>query len=233
MSGPYLRRGKAGLDPVDLGQGDLFDGLDGAYAGLADLSAAAWKLGGTNHASKAAFGVDELYYGAIFADEILREPAVAPGWPLVELKGEVEIALRVADGGYDAWCVALEMPSSPIANLLDCGVRALAADRCAAGALLLGPVTVGDLPDLTRARFTLEMDGAVLDVAGLDQLTDTPEQHFADFMVMAKGHGAAPKPGDWVATGGITRCADFREGGQVRVILDDQCVIDTLISQGV
>jgi len=40
--------------------------------------------------------------------------------------------------------VALEMPSSPITDML--GVRALVADRCAAGALLLGPPQTGALP---------------------------------------------------------------------------------------
>ncbi|NPD21282.1 hypothetical protein [Alterinioella nitratireducens] len=213
--------------------------LDEAYAlsrtSLGGAEVAGWKLGGTNHTSKAAFGVKELYYGPLQPSEILHRPAIAPGFALAELKGEVEIALRIGpDGsGYDAWCVALELPSSPIANLVEAGVRALVADRCAAGALILGPVQEGALPDtLSCERFYMAVDGHDLARAGYEALVADPAQLLADFLALAVRHGDDPRHGQWVATGGITPCRDFAAEGRVTVRMGDTEMIDFRAATG-
>lgn len=206
--------------------------LEQAYAlsreSLGGAPVAGWKLGGTNHASKAAFGVEELYYGPLQPPEILHRPGIAPGFALAELKGEVEIALRIGpDGsGYDAWCVALELPSSPIANLAEAGVQALVADRCAAGALILGPVQDGALPDtLSCERFHMAVDGHDLARAGYEALVVDPAQLLADFLALARDNGDDPRPGQWVATGGITPCQEFASGAWVTVRMGDREMI--------
>lgn len=236
----YLRGLIPPPGPVSLSEKQLFGSLDATYAAVGASLAKSpdrwggWKLGGSNHASRKAFGVSELYYGALAHEEILTNPDHAPCADLYEVKGEVEIALRIApDGqGYDAWCVALEMPSSPIANLLECGVRALVADRCAAGVLLLGPVSTGALPPLDQAVLTLEQDAETLDSAGLGSLTAPPEQQLKDFLDLSRAHGVKTRPGDWVATGGITRCCDFSAGARVRVLLDGAVQLDVEITRG-
>jgi 2-keto-4-pentenoate hydratase len=237
---PYLRRDRSPLGARRLAPGELPVSLDAAYAGMAALTAAepgrwgGWKLGGSNHASRAAFGVDRLYYGAIDCTEILDRPVRAPGFPLAELKGEVEIALRIAPGGvgYDAWCIALEMPSSPLLGLPGIGVAALVADRCAAGALLLGPVREGPLPDLSAARFAQEIDGTLQGESGIDALVAPPADLLADFRALAADHGAPVAAGHWVATGGITPCLPYRPGARVRIFHDGAAVIDTVIDTG-
>lgn len=236
----FLRRGKAPLSPTTLARSALSPSLDDAYRALATLQGAdpsqwgGWKLGGTNHGSRQAFNVDRLYYGAIDHDEILAAPAIAPGFALPELKGEVEVALRLdaAMTGYDAWCVALEMPASNIQNLLELGVIALVSDRCAAGALLLGPVRAGRLPDLSGARFAQRINGETLGEAGLDALVGEPEALLAEFLALARAHGASLRPGQWVATGGITPCLPYAAGDRVEILMDGAVELDVAIQAG-
>ena len=234
----YLRQSRSPLAPVTLSEADLARDLAAAYDAMAVHLAAApdhwggWKLGGTNHASRAAFGVTAGYFGALDRGEILDQPTYAPGFALCEMKGEVEIALRLdsAGQGYDAWCVALEMPACPISNLLEMGVRALVADRCGAGALVLGPVQAGALPDLAASRFTLRADGIDLSVADLGALVAPPQALLTEFLQLARSHGITPCPGDWIATGGITACRPFAPGARVQVLLDDVVQLDLIAS---
>jgi 2-keto-4-pentenoate hydratase len=229
---PWLRRGAGGLTPLHLAKADLPPSLGAAYAALAREPGpwGGWKMGGSNHTSRAAFGVTVPYYGALAADEILAEPRVAPGRPLPEVKGEVEVALRIdASGtGHDAWAVALEMPASAVQDLAALGVVALVADRCAAGVLVLGPVQAGPLPG-PDARFGQHVNGVPRAEAGYEALTDPPAALLAQFLAMARGHGAPVAPGHWVATGGITPCLAYAMGDRVAVTLDGQAVIELVI----
>lgn len=228
-SGLYLRRDRPPPAMVRLSPERLPADLDETYRAMAQMTAeeparwGAWKLGGTNAGSRAAFKVDRLYYGAIAADEILDQPVAAPGVGLAELKGEAEIALRIAaDGqGWDAWAVALEMPASPIEDLVRLGVRALVADRCAAGALILGPVQQGPLPD-SRSYLTQTVGGHEQARGRINDLTAPPAELFDEFLALARGHGAPLAPGQWVATGGVTPCICYAEGDRVVVSLDDR-----------
>lgn len=201
--------------PGDLTEAyDLLRRLDWDWRG--------WKLGGSNHATRAAFGVSTPYFGPLHASEILYTPEEAPLLPLCEMKGEVEIALRIdaTGSGYDAWCVALEMPASAIENLPAAGVAALVADRCGAGALLLGRVRSGALPAMDAARFALLGNGVSLSEAGPETLSGPPPDILRDFLESARALGFSPSAGDWVATGGITSCCDFAEGDRVTVTLN-------------
>lgn len=235
----YRRVERSPTDAVTLSQADVPATLADAY-GLTHkvcdtdwLRWGGWKLGGTNAGSRVTFGVEQLYFGALDRTEIAIQPDRAPAFPLFELKGEVEIALRVdkTGKGHDAWCVALEMPSSPISNLAESGVNALVADRCAAGVLLLGPIRKERLPDLTQSRFVLEIDGKAADDSSLSSLTDTPEQLLHDFVRIAASLDFVVKPGDWVSTGGITACVPFTPGAHVRVLLDGNAILDFVTAQ--
>lgn len=229
----YVRHLAQPMSGVWLEADDAPANLEAAYTAITaelrrdPLRWRAWKLGGTNAATRAAFQVRELYYGALAEDEIVEEPGVAPGFPLFEKKGEVEIALRVGPGGrgYDAWCLSLEMPSSPILNLPAAGVAALVADRCGAGALVLGPVREGAVPSFEHARFALVVDGTTVSSSGVEALTGSPASILDDFLHLAHAHGLAPRAGDWVATGGITACCPLPEGAHVEVKLDGRAEI--------
>jgi len=232
----YLRLDRPSANPVRLTRADFLGDLEQTYRAMAALTSAepdrwaAWKLGGTNAASRAAFQVERLYYGAIARDEILFFPHHAPGASLVELKGEVEIALRIAPDGYshDAWAIALEMPASPLVDLVDLGVVALVADRCAAGSLVLGPIRTGLLPQ-PDDPVSQDVDGVRMSDGAPSRLTAPPETLLHEFLALAREHGAPVSPGDWVATGGMTACITYEPGQHVVVRFRDQVEIDVTI----
>lgn len=247
----YVRRVLAPLEPLTLNPDAVPADLNEAYGLVRDEVGegrgfgAAWKLGGTTPTTRRIFRVEALYFGPLNESEILVEPTRAPGRPLAEIKGEAEIALRIAPSAaerlrsgpdavraaplsdlFDTWCVALEMPASPIANLVDAGVAALVADRCAAGALLLGPVhAYGATTDWTGARLRIEQDGAVIAEGGSDSLVDPADICARDFLVEALRHGFRPAPGQWISTGGLTPCVGFRRDAEVVVTFDDRPVV--------
>lgn len=235
---PYLRTDLHPKERFLVEPANAPGSLESAYAAIRRLTARSpadwrgWKLGGSNHATQVAFGVEDPYFGPLHRSEILRTPRRAPGLPLCELKGEVEIALRIGPDGrrHDAWAVALEMPASAVANLPRAGVAALVADRCGAGALVLGPIHQGALPDCGAVRFGLYRGATCLSEAGIEALIDAPERLLAGFVDAARALGFAPRPGDWVATGGITACCGFTEGERILVRADDDPVLDLVVS---
>jgi 2-keto-4-pentenoate hydratase len=236
----YLRQSLRPTARFALAPAEAPADLGAAYAGILKLMEAGpggwagWKLGGSNHATRAAFDVHQPYFGPLHVSELMQTPRAAPGRPLCELQGEVEIALRInPDGdGYDAWCVALEMPASALTNLPAAGVAALVADRCGAGALLLGPLREAPLPDLSVARFRLCRGDATLSEAGIDALSGAPAALLGEFVDLARGLGFAPEPGDWVATGGITACCALAAGETITVWRDDTPELEFRVETG-
>lgn len=210
---------------------------------------AAWKLGGTTRTTRAAFRVDKAYFGCLHESEVVYEPTSVSVAHLCELKGEVEIALRLSaamadrtvadlrvlktagpatgDPLVDAWCVALEMPASAIVNLPEAGVAALIADRCAAGCLALGrPRALDEDGWSGRASVVLEQDGVVLARGDIGSLVASPHECVADFCAEALAHGFRPRPGQWIATGGLTPCVGLQPGRRVAVRHDGHIALD-------
>jgi len=237
---PYVRSTLRPVSRFQVNAEARQDSLEHAYAALLEVVQnspgewAGWKLGGSNYATCAAFGVNQPYFGPLHHTEILHQPAMAPDFAICELKGEVEIALRIdsACSGYDAWAVCLEMPASAVENLPEAGVETLVADRCGAGALVLGPVIQGPLPNLSTTRFGLHANRRCLSEAGLDSLTAHPAILCDTFLKLSKGLGFTPGPGDWVATGGITGCCALEEGTRAAVFLDDRAFLEFTVSIG-
>ena len=223
----YVRREVAPMRPIRLAPDQLWESLEEAYAAVRETSpaergfGAAWKLGGTTAATRDTFRVDEAYFGPLHGSQVVSLPGSVPGTPLCELKAEVEVAVRIGPGGeeLDAWCVAVEMPASPIEDLVERGVTALVADRCAAGCLVLGaPRPLGELPG--DAAIVLRVDGSPRSEGALHTLLGTPLEHARHFLTLARSHGFAPAAGQWIATGGLTPCAPLARGARVEVSWD-------------
>ncbi len=228
---PYVRREMSPLNAVTLKPDEAIDGMAQAYAaqlgaldGLAH-EVAGWKLGGTTALTRHLFGVDKLYFGALMAPEVLHQPATAPGFALCELKGEIEVAVRIAGGAasgsaesvFDAWCVAFEMPASPVANVVECGASTLVADRCGAGCLVLGPERA--LSTLPRdADVALQENGQQVAEGALSALLDAPLACAAEFLKSARTFGFRPAPGQWIATGGLSLCVDVQKGADLHIL---------------
>jgi 2-keto-4-pentenoate hydratase len=236
--GPYVRRTARPLAQIALTPQQAPATLAAAYAAItATLEGAhikGWKVGGSNLATCAAFGVDTPYYGALLEDEVIAAGTAVPGFAMVEWKGEVEFALRLnADAtGYDAWCIALEMPASPITTLPQAGVNALVADRCGAGALLLGKVHDGPLPDLNGREMVYSVDGVQIDLAGVAALTAHPQVILQQTLALIRDHGLVPQAGQWVATGGVTGCHPLPATARVEIEWDERVCFTATLGDG-
>jgi 2-keto-4-pentenoate hydratase len=248
---PYVRKELTPLLPIRLAPDEVPASIDEAYRLLLAETAGdraygkAWKLGGTTESTRRTFNVDRLYFGPLHESEILLAPTRAPGKKLFELKGEAEIALRISEKAvdltavteaqidaaalaelFDAWCITLELPSSPVENLVEAGVNALVADRCAAGALILGPqYSINTAADWHRAALRIDQDGKVLAEGGVDFLVDAPDVCARQFLKEARRVGFSPRSGDWISTGGLTPCVKLAVGGIISVLFNEVEVI--------
>ncbi|WP_298982872.1 hypothetical protein [uncultured Roseibium sp.] len=239
----YVRRELSPVEGVHLTQESLPADLASAYASMRkvieneDDFGAAWKLGGTTAATQKIFNVHKLYFGVLHQKELAVQPDVAPSFPTYELKGEAEIALRLApsvdallDQGadavrsaplealFDGWCVALELPSSPVVNLVEMGVVALVADRCAAGYLALGPCR--DLAEMTSwdsTQIRVEQNSQQITEGSASNLLSSADDCARSFLLEALEQGFRPRAGQWVSTGGATPCVPFEQGARIDV----------------
>lgn len=226
----YVRTELNPITPLRLTERQIFANLSEAYRAVRERNVsgfgAGWKLGGTTEFTRRLFAVDDVYFGALHESEVVTagaENAAVPPHPLAELKGEVEIALRIAQdtSSFDAWCIALEMPSSPITNLVEVGVTALVADRCAAGCLVLGsPRSLAELGGDPDFPILVEQAGSIVCEGHTKNLLLPPRAAANRFLELAKSHGFTPSPGQWVSTGGLTPCVPLEPGRRVEVHAD-------------
>ncbi len=219
----YVRDDSKGPGFFDLSEDQLWPDLTKAYAGVKALTEAsphniaAWKLGGTTPLTQDIFKVSDLYFGPIYSHETFCS-GMTVSLPLTECKVELEIAVRHGSSGPDAWAVCAEMPSSGIRDLPGKGVTALVADRCAAGALIIGPTQpINSIDDAPKTGVNLISDGQVITSGGTDGLTDTPLSIAHRFCDIAHREGFAPKAGQWIATGGMSPCVQVVRQGQYSV----------------
>jgi len=244
---------RAGGQSRSFAASELPSSLAAAYAVAAatlrslGTEPAGWKLGATTPAARRTFATDEIYFGALLADEIwdstlAAEPPVPP-----VLRGEGEIALRLAadircDESeaalkssatelFDAWAPAIEAPYSCVREIEELGLRALLMDRCAAGALYLGePRSNLDDPAMNQA-IEIGVDGSsVAQGAAQASLLMTPGEAARRFLRVAAKHGVSVRRGQWISTGGITPCVTLPLGKPIQLTLGGKKIF-TLMTQ--
>ena len=149
------RRSKTVVDafPADIAPRTDADGARAALAQIAGAPAG-WKLGGTNAHTRGVFSVARAYFGPLKASEIVEgdggeialsrliapkvEPEICTAFNIdldPQIHGGDMAALRAA---LDHVALGLEIPDTILASPPEAGVWSLVADRCAAGALVLG-----------------------------------------------------------------------------------------------
>jgi 2-keto-4-pentenoate hydratase len=217
-----------------------------ATLGLLGAQVAGWKLGATTETTRRIFATNEIYYGALLATEIWdATQGTAPPAP-PELRGEAEIAFRLAldvpfeDSGallqrpdaelFDAWAPAIEAPYSCVNNIAHAGLRALLMDRCAAGALYLGDVRP-NLDDATiDEKLEILADGtSVAQGAAKTSLLMTPIEAARGFLQVAAKQGVSVRRGQWISTGGITPCVSLPFGKLIQLNLGGKPVFSLTV----
>lgn len=221
--------------------------LAAATLGVLGSEPAGWKLGATTAATRRIFATDEVYFGALLPDEIWYstlsgEPPVPP-----VLRGEAEIALRLAvDIRYDqsaaalkssptelfdAWAPAIEAPYSCVRGIEELGLRALLMDRCAAGALYLGEPRPNVEDPAMEEAIEIVVDGVpVARGAANASLLMTPRAAARRFLRVAAEHAVSVRRGQWISTGGITACVMLPLGKPIHLTLGSKRIF-TLIAQ--
>lgn len=210
----------AGLSPSTMA-----DALDIAST-LHGGPVTAWKLGGTNAATRAVFNVEGPYFGPLRADEVFESSATLnqADYP-APLLAEPEIAVaferdfpamaerrRLEDiANTIAWVApSIELPASVLNHPPSAGVHWLVADRCAAGALVVGPkMPAGDLDTLEQADISIMMDGHHIR-AEQNTLIGGVLGTLQDMLAVFGDHNIALPKGVIIATGGLAPARDVR-----------------------
>lgn len=205
----------------------------------------AWKLGGTTLSTQKKFFVTRPFWGPLFPDQIFYEPKTLMLPNKDWMCAEAEISLRLDEGFsckkvrqansstdindfFDAWAICVELPYTHILNIVDFDLPVLISDWCASGSLVLGehhPIETLE-PTLTDApELYLKTYGDDRIEADFTNLCGTPQECAARFLYEAVKTGFEPKPGDWIATGGLTTCVKMKGLSFLEVVFNKHSVI--------
>lgn len=254
----FVRREITPLESVTLTKDQMPTSLTQAYERVKAVIAgdagygAAWKLGASTPPAQKALGLDEVLFAPLHAREVVCADQPVPGFKTLSLNAEGEIALRISEKGeslfakgeavlaasalsdlFDGWCVAAEMPSGSLTNGGDFGVEAIVLDRCAAGALVLGPAyAYGPETKWQGQRLSLVQDGVELASGTAADLVDSADAVAKQFLLLACRYGFQPRAGQWISTGGIVPCQPLKEGADVTLFYDGQAELSFRTGSG-
>ena len=188
---------------------------------------AAWKLGNTTKTSQTALENTVPFFGPLAAWEVANSPATLEIDKDLKVCGELELLLKLGDADnsssspFDAWAWGFELPSPSITNLADLPLSALIMDRCGAFFLVIGQTY--SINESREGLVRFMMDGKEAARASLDVLANSPEDCARQFLEEAKQNGFKPEAGQWIATGGLTKCVPITSG-KAEIIWNDKPV---------
>ncbi|MEZ6011353.1 MAG: hypothetical protein R3C08_05715 [Hyphomonas sp.] len=197
-----------------------------------DLQAAGWKLGASNHGSRAGLGLLRPFAGLIPVGGVIPNGASRPITQFRQPGAECELAvilgkdLPVRSGGYSRSEVlnsvartiaAIEVPETRFEQLAIHGGLALVADNGAAGYAVAGDGVDGadGLDDMSR-RGRLLVDGQVVEEGDMGQLVARPSDLLTDHVNRLGERGWAHYSGQVILLGALAPRAALE--GPARVV---------------
>ncbi len=197
-----------------------------------------WKLGGTNHSSQSAFHTSELYFGPVFSGDLLFSKGGVTEIPSGVLCGEVEIALQLSktidESNYREFialplnafvsnsAISVEFPWSVFQDLPELGLSALICDCCAEGKALIGECYSFSQSDFSDVDGIQYCGPITSDVLNTKRLANPIDKIIKDFMTTFFSlYGKELKQGQWVFTGGVTKCLEVEAGISYKVVTAD------------
>lgn len=194
-----------------------------ALALAGDRPVAGWKIGGANPWSREVFGNTEVFFGALYADEVFVETATLAVGGLHAPLAEPEVMLEIADpaaadpaAAFSRMGLGFEIPASVLPAACKTRLTGQIADRAGAGALWVGAVQPLDTARLDTA-FVSEFrrnDDAPVPGRSTDVLGG-PLGAAMEFLALARRHGATLAPGQWIATGGLNPAVAVAPGDRL------------------
>lgn len=179
----------------------------------------AWKLGGTTAATRATFNVQVPYFGPLKASEIHDENAILCKNNFIAPVVEPEILICLSkDLSPDSmihstedllaaleWVgLGLEVPDTCLGNAAEAGVNWLVADRCAAGALVVGQhMSVERLSELESHSIELIFDDVVVSSAPAGNIIGGVLSAGIAAITEFASYGITLRKNQIIATGGL------------------------------
>lgn len=198
-------------------QKDIISGMN--------VSVSGWKLGGTNKKTRELLNVDELFWGPVFDGHILTNSN-----DISLNSGEVEIAVKINKNiqdldrdihsnelskYIDSVALSIEYPKSFIANFLDIGIEALISDCCGSGQCLIGNEIA--FLKFCDKLFMVEINSVMTEKLTTDTLIDGLYQTTCDFINKSSKMGYELKGGQWIFTGGLSKCISYKKGTHIKI----------------
>ena len=222
-----LTQARSAGEPARLVASDIPDGLADAYEiGFSQMQdIAAWKIGGANPWSREVFHNSESFFGAIHPGELFLEKPVVPlnglNAPLAEPEIMLELAHAQGDdctSKFSRMAIGFEIPASVLPDELKSVLNAQIVDRAGAGALWIAGITDFDRAILQQ-DFTSRawLNGTETAPGGSTSLFGGPLGAAAEFLQLAARYDAPLRPGQWIATGGLSPAVPVSAGDSARV----------------
>lgn len=199
------------------------------------------KLGGTNKRTRAVFNVSRPYWGSLLASEVFQGGAKLVPGKFISPSVEPEIVVAfsrpfrattkprdigVLFNSLDWVSIGLEIPDTVLTDPPTDGVQALLADRCAAGALVVGerqkPAALGQLE---RASAQLEFNAQTVSQREADcDLIGGVLGAVRDALTVLGEYECTVPAGVIISTGGLAPAIPLRENTFVTARLGESSV---------
>jgi len=236
-----LVRARLDLRPIEAFPSDLLPQSWADARKIADLTMdgaepAGWKLGGTTQPSRHIFGLKRPFYGPYKAGEVHQGGSHIDVSGLISplVEAEVVITFRtefppdpqprnVSElSKHLAWIApALEIPSTPLTDVLGLGIKALVADRSAAGVLAIGKQhDPAELDAISNQTLDLVIDGKTVSSSNVSALIDGVLGAARDFLVELGREGRTLPAGVPIATGGLTPASPIDGARQISAVFE-------------
>lgn len=213
---------------VDQLPADLADAYRFAFTLMAADDVAAWKIGGANPWSQAAFGNSDPFFGALSRNELLiNTPSVDISTlyqPLAEPEIMLEIGSLPDDEGRATFSrigLGVEIPASVLPDDAKQQLSGQIVDRAGAGLIWVGniqPFNEKMLGGLTVRFGKISED---LTEGGSHNVVNGAAGAVQAFLRIAKALGAPLAQGQWIATAGLVKAISVSPGDTVVVETPD------------
>lgn len=214
---------------------DLPETIPDTYAFALSLihesEVAAWKIGGANPWSQAAFANIEPFFGALKKDELFMETYSVSLAGLYEPLAEPEIMLEIGslpdahgNATFTRMGLGLEIPASVLPDDAKQRLTGQIADRAGAGLIWVGKIVPFDASALEGFTLKFGRVGGVLCEGGSHNIVSGPAAAVRSFLRIAKSIGAPLAQGQWVATGGLAKAIRIAPGDEVIIETPNMCL---------
>lgn len=199
-----------------------------AFSLLPAKDVAAWKIGGANPWSQAAFGNDLPFFGALSRRELLIETTPVDLKGLVAPLAEPEIMLELGEfpdeegnATFSRMGLGVEIPASVLPADARQTLAGQVVDRAGAGLIWVGDIRAYDEKALDGVIVHYGKSGGELVEGGSHNVIGGPSGAVRAFLKLARSLGAPLAPGQWIATAGLVRAVPVASGDTVIIHTSD------------